>query len=134
MKNILKKIMILAFALVLILSANIKPIKAADQTKLLVYNSNISSSYDLEIDISATYSHNKWTGVADISPSIDSNQLLVQYKIADNNLECTFNSSTIHLSGDLTINEYYGVGKARVKVGSFKFTIDKNFKASDYLN
>lgn len=120
-------------ALVLILSINTKPIKAADQTKLLVYNINISTSYDIEVDITATYSNNQWTGVADISPSITSNQLLEQYTIAANNLECTYSSSAIKLSGSLTINEYYGVGIARVKVGSFEYTIDKNFKTSDYL-
>ncbi|MBA4686980.1 MAG: hypothetical protein H2184_07485 [Candidatus Galacturonibacter soehngenii] len=134
MKKIFKKIIMLALALVLILSTNTTPIKAADKTKLLVYNSNISTSYDLEIDITATYSKNKWTGVADISPSIDSNQLLVQYTIAENNLECTYDAKTIKLSGSLTINEYYGAGIARVKVGSFEYTIDKSFRASDYLN
>lgn len=132
MKN-LSKFALVLLSIFSILMVNVQHIKAADKTILLVYKSTLDTSFDIEIDITATHSKRGWTGVTQLEPIIDSNAFLTEYTISNNTLSCKVSSKSIRLTGGFTIDAYFGIGPARIKLSSNKFSIDKSFLASKYI-
>lgn len=103
-------------------------------SKILTETFDIDS-YVIELNVTGQYSRKKWTGVGGISVDVDSDQLLIVYKLSDKKLKGKYTSSCITVSGNVYVDSYVGIGDfSLVKIGSAqKTTLKANFYASSYL-
>ena len=108
-------------------------VNANPKSKTIQYDLNITTSFDLSIDITATHQNGKWLSVSSIEPNVSSNISGYDYKIGDNNLVCDVTDSAIKLSGSFTVKRTRTVLFITYTVSEQTVTVDKTFRAKDYL-
>lgn len=106
----------------------------ATGTKTMTQTFDVDA-YTIDVTVSAGYSGKSWTSANGVSASVDSDQALITYKIADNQLSATSSATVVKVSGYVKVQAYVGVGDVGlVKVGDpQKNTLTANFYAKNYL-
>ncbi len=117
-------------------TTEISKISPRDGSKTL-YSHLDCDSFTLTYSVSGQYSsyYKQWTGVSNADVSVDSDDLIFTYKVADDPyLDATYTARTITLTSYVTVNKYVGVGDyGLVPVGYQGVSGTDYFYASDYL-
>lgn len=98
--------------------------------------SSIEDSFFMEYGITASYSGKSWTGVTGTSIAVDSDQLVLTYKITNSGSpKAKFDSSSLIIyTASPTVKAYVGVGDIGIlPVATYNIDATVNFYARNYL-
>lgn len=106
---------------------------AASGTMMLYATVDVDS-YIIEYEVAGKYSGGFWTGATSATADIDSDQLVIVYKITSKSLNLTNTATIITLNASLVVTSYIGVGDVGlVKIGTQTITSHETWDAIDYI-